>query len=71
MASEKRNRFFFADLKNNSDILDTYIEYFGIPTDAKSSVSKGNDHDIFPTILIRFLLYLIIRIIIRFYKIWL
>ena len=53
----------------DSDILDTYNEYFGIPTDVQSSESKGNDDGIFLTILIRLLQYLIVRIIIRFYKI--
>ena len=67
MASDKYNRFFFAGFKDHSDILDTYNEYFGIPTDVKSS--KGNYDDIFLMILKRLLQYLIIRIIIRFYRI--
>ena len=59
----------FLPILPDSDILDTYNEYFSIPTDVQSSESKGNDDDIFLTILtilrIRLLQYLIVRIIIR------
>ena len=46
-SSSNNNRFFFTDLSDNIDVLDTFNDYFGITTDNEDTDSDDSDKEDF------------------------